>query len=304
MPYTYIDALNAVPGQNYTYYADERAYIVCDVNQGMGDGAILLLPNPTLELNGFTYHIITPPNIATKATGQNYGLTIKTVDRNNHFDVYSCTQPITGVSTLCCFGGHIEITCVPTVYGATDAKWIMTQCTGGVDCMRVSIPTISSVTSNWKYYGVNNRLKSPTIGSGAETWCRIDFTISDRSKDIKITMRASSEQGYDWGYIGNLDSSASSASYNNRVSGTNTIEVVYTPTNGTHYVYVGYKKDGSKDYYDDCVYVDITGATESLEVGICTLTGVSFESNNIVTKVIAQETLPTKKDWDTIYIQR
>lgn len=300
MPYTFVTNLEF---KERNYYADERAYIFCNIT--LAADVALLLPNPTLDLNGFTYHIITPPNIATKPSGQNYGLTIKTVDRNNHFDVYSCTQPIFNISTLCCFGGHIEITCVPAVEGSEyEAKWIVTQCTGGVDCMRVSIPTISSVTSNWKYYGVDYRLKSPTIGSGEETWCRIDFTIKNSSKDIKIIMRASSESGSDWGYIGNLDSTASSTSYNNRVSGTDTIEVVYTPTNGTHYVYVGYKKDGSKNVNDDCVYVDITGATESLEVGICTLTGVSFESNNIVTRVMAQETLPTKKDWDTIYIQR
>ena len=302
MPYTFISDL-VIPG-DINYHADERAYIFCD--QSPAADVALLLPNPTLDLNGFTYHIIAPPNIATRVPGQNYGLTIKTVNGYNYFDVYTSTVPIYNVSTLCCFGGHIEITCVPTAEGSEyKAKWIVTQCTGGVDCKKIQIPTITISDTKWNYNGLTYHLKSPTIAAGKETWCQINFKITNSIKSINITMRASTKSNNSVGYICKIDGTPSTTSYEARVYGSNTVSVPFTPDVGNHFVMVGYMKDLGNKANDDCVYVDITGV-ESLEVSICTLTGVSYEENNVVTKVMAQEVLPGSayRSSDTIYIQR
>ena len=118
-------------------------------------------------------------------------------------------------------------------------------------------------------------------------------------------MRASTKSNNSVGYIGKIDGAPSPTSYEARVYGSHTVSVTFTPNVGNHFVMVGYMKDVGNKANDDCVYVDITGV-ESLEVSICTLTGVSYEENNVVTKVIAQNTLPGSVDrkHDTIYIQR
>ena len=148
-------------------------------------------------------------------------------------------------------------------------------------------------------------MKSPTIAAGKETWCQINFKITNSIKSINITMRASTKSNNSVGYICKIDGAPSTTSYEARVYGSNTVSVPFTPDVGDHFVMVGYMKDLGNKANDDCVYVDITGV-ESLEVSICTLTGVSYEENNVVTKVMAQEVLPGSayRSSDTIYIQR
>jgi hypothetical protein len=122
------------------YIADEHAYLIADSESGdygMGDGGMLVLPEPSSDLNGFTYHILAEPNYATRASGENPAISLMTVNQTAAFKVYAYSNAI-GVSSikrLSFYGGHIEITCAPT-HGSNSSvsyKWIVTYCTGGVD---------------------------------------------------------------------------------------------------------------------------------------------------------------------------
>ena len=72
---------------------------------------------------------------------------------------------------------------------------------------------------------------------------------------ITIYFRSSSEEGYDWAYVGNLDEDVSSSQYKARLSGNTDYQAVtYTCSNGPHYIQVMYAKDGSVDANDDRAY--------------------------------------------------
>ena len=123
------------------YLADDRSNIISDGwagDYGMGNGPELILPNPSAELNGFTYHIVTTPNIATKAAGQNPSINIRCVTIADVFKIYIYSKYVEDSARVSSYGGKIEITCGPmhTGNGEIEYKWIVTQCTGSIDCWR------------------------------------------------------------------------------------------------------------------------------------------------------------------------
>lgn len=70
-----------------------------------------------------------------------------------------------------------------------------------------------------------------------------------------IYFRSSSESGYDWAYVGNLDTDVSRYSYKSRLSGENNYTAVtFECSSGEHMVQVMYAKDSSVNSYDDRGY--------------------------------------------------
>ena len=142
MPYTFISDLSHTTNG---YIADDRAYLIADsqsTSYGMGDGGMLILPEPSSALNGFTYHIIAWPNWNTKTTGISPSISVMTTAQTASLSVLAYSDPSLSSSykRLSFYGGHIEITCAP--YHYTDRqtgqivvgyRWIVTMCTGGVD---------------------------------------------------------------------------------------------------------------------------------------------------------------------------
>lgn len=135
------------------YVSDEHAYLIADGfsgNYGMGDGGMLVIPEPSAALNGFTYHIVVVPNIATRAQGQNPAISVMTANASESFIVYCYTTMLETSKRLSFYGGHVEMTCVPVNDGTLTPSsyiWAVTQCTGGVDCY--SGTTTSSFTSSY-----------------------------------------------------------------------------------------------------------------------------------------------------------
>lgn len=124
-----------------------------------------------------------------------------------------------------------------------------------------SVPEKGDITCKETYSGewtnVGEYRKSPKITSNGFTKERISFTVTSETI-IEIRMTASSEANYDFGYIGQLDTSYSDASsiasnYLKRVSGTESVSVYLSLTAGTHYIEVVYTKDGSSDKFEDCI---------------------------------------------------
>ena len=104
------------------------------------------------------------------------------------------------------------------------------------------------------------------IGDNGSVWGRVQFS-ANAGDIIKVTIRASSEANYDFGYLSPLDDDTQSTSnYAAKVSGTQSSTVSFViPSTGVHFFYIGYKKDSSQSRNDDTVYVDsvkkITGAS-------------------------------------------
>ena len=120
------------------YIADHRAYLIADYTAGlygMGDGGMLVLPEPSAELNGFTYKIIIESNVATKSQGMNPGISVMTANETSSFIVYAYSTMINPAKRLSFYGGCVELTCMKKHDDNMQVyyMWACTQCTGGVD---------------------------------------------------------------------------------------------------------------------------------------------------------------------------
>ena len=112
--------------------------------------------------------------------------------------------------------------------------------------------------NNLKYYISTNK------NSDSVSTLKCEFTTPYDNIDVVVQIGSSSENNYDWCYIGKLDDSNPSynSNYLNRVSGyvgnnyapsfkTVTINVAKA---GTHFLIIGYRKDGSGNVANDCGY--------------------------------------------------
>ena len=114
-----------------------------------------------------------------------------------------------------------------------------------------TLKTIDSI----KYFVSNNKTSS-SVSS-----IKCSFTTPYDNIDVVVEIGSSSENNYDWCYIGKLDdSSAAYDNYLDRISGiinnnskfkTVTINVAKA---GTHFLIIGYRKDGSGNVGNDCGY--------------------------------------------------
>ncbi len=100
--------------------------------------------------------------------------------------------------------------------------------------------------------------KSPAIDDGGVTKETLTIVTTKANQAIGIKMKASSEDGYDYGIVGLLDN-ANISSYTGRVSGDNNIETfqVDIPTAGSHSLIIAYSKDYSTSNHNDCIYYKI-----------------------------------------------
>ena len=126
--------------------------------------------------------------------------------------------------------------------------------------------------STTTYNGLEYHISTNKANSSVST-LKCEFTTTYDNIDIVIEIGSSSETNYDWCYVGNLD--YSSASYDNnldRISGrinnapkfeTVTINVAKA---GTHFLIIGYRKDSSGSYGNDCGYFRlVTTEVDSME---------------------------------------
>jgi hypothetical protein len=108
----------------------------------------------------------------------------------------------------------------------------------------------------------DGRRKSPVIGNSTTTKLRVSFTSAAADARVTIQLDVSSEAGSDFAFIGALDnaSAAYDSGYYERISGTATTTVMVTilvPTIGSHFVDIGYRKDGSTTGGSDCAWFKV-----------------------------------------------
>jgi hypothetical protein len=108
----------------------------------------------------------------------------------------------------------------------------------------------------------DGRRQSPTIGDDSVTKARVSFTSIGANASITIQLDVSSESGYDYAFISTLDND--SATYNSgnypgsSISGSTLVTVtIPVPTAGSHFIDVGYQKDGSLDRESDCAWFKV-----------------------------------------------
>jgi hypothetical protein len=134
---------------------------------------------------------------------------------------------------------------------------------GGLDCawFKISEPipfsngisgiSYSSVSGGAWVLESDGRRRSPTIGHSSLTKMRVSFTSDEANANIAIVLDVSSEEDYDYAFIGALDNA--SATYDSgyytgsRISGTASVTItIPVPTLGAHFIDICYQKDGSE----------------------------------------------------------
>ena len=108
-------------------------------------------------------------------------------------------------------------------------------------------------------YNGKTYYKIPSGGYSSDVVKKITFETLKDNVTVTLNIVSSSEQSFDFAYACELDGNSgySHAKYN--ISGNNqsiTCEYV-VPTKGAHWIYIGYRKDSSGDYYNDCGYFNI-----------------------------------------------
>jgi uncharacterized repeat protein (TIGR02543 family) len=119
------------------------------------------------------------------------------------------------------------------------------------DSLRSGITNITySSISGGTWVLLDGVYMSPATGHGGITKARISFTSTGTNTYLSIQLVVSSEQGYDWAFISTLDNAY--ATYESgyyegsRISGEQTVTVrIPVPNPGSHFIDIGYQKDGS-----------------------------------------------------------
>lgn len=129
----------------------------------------------------------------------------------------------------------------------------------------------STTTYNSLEYHISKNKANSSVST-----LKCEFTTPYDNIDVVIEIGSSSENNFDWCYVGKLDDSNPSynSNYLDRVSGY--VGPSYAPSfkkvtinvakAGTHFLIIGYRKDGSGSYGNDCGYFRlVTTEVDSME---------------------------------------
>jgi hypothetical protein len=130
--------------------------------------------------------------------------------------------------------------------------------------IQVSSIGITNVSYNYVSGGTwtlqsDGRRKSPAMVHNSVAKSRVGFTAPRANASIMIKLDVSSEAGYDYAFISTLDNA--NATYESgyytgsRISGTTSVTItIPVSTAGSHFVDIGYRKDGSVSNGSDCAW--------------------------------------------------
>ena len=108
-------------------------------------------------------------------------------------------------------------------------------------------------------YNGKTYYKIPGGGSSSDVVKKITFETLKDNVTVTLNIVSSSERSFDFAYACDLDGTSGYSNAKYKISGDNqsiTCEYV-VPTKGSHWIYIGYRKDGSGDHYNDCGYFSI-----------------------------------------------
>ena len=108
-------------------------------------------------------------------------------------------------------------------------------------------------------YNNKTYYKIPSGGSSSDVVKKITFETLYNNVTVTLNIVSSSEQRFDFAYACDLDGTSGYSNARYEISGDNksiTCEYV-VPTKGSHWIYIGYKKDSTGNRYNDCGYFSI-----------------------------------------------
>ena len=108
-------------------------------------------------------------------------------------------------------------------------------------------------------YNGKTYYKIPSGGSSSDVVKKITFETLKDNVTVKLNIVSSSEKSFDFAYACDLDGTSGYSNAKYKISGNNqsiTCEYV-VPNKGSHWIYIGYRKDSSGNYNNDCGYFSI-----------------------------------------------
>ena len=108
-------------------------------------------------------------------------------------------------------------------------------------------------------YNSKTYYKIPSGGYSSDVVKKITFETLKDNVTVKLNIVSSSERNFDFAYSCELDGPSGYSHAKYKISGNNqsiTHEYV-VPNKGSHWIYIGYRKDSSGDHYNDCGYFNI-----------------------------------------------
>ena len=108
-------------------------------------------------------------------------------------------------------------------------------------------------------YNGKTYYKIPSGGSSSDVVKKITFETLYNNVTVTLNIVSSSEGSFDYAYACELDGNSGYSNAKYKISGNNksiTCEYV-VPNKGSHWIYIGYRKDSSGNQYNDCGYFSI-----------------------------------------------
>ena len=154
-------------------------------------------------------------------------------------------------------------------------------------------------------YNSKTYYKIPSGGSSSDVVKKITFETLYDNVTVTLNIVSSSEARYDFAYACDLDGNSGYSNAKYKISGDNqsiTHEYV-VPTKGTHWIYIGYRKDISGNYYNDCGYFFIDNSDKEYVIRQPKEVYLASDKMNEITygsKKILEYGLPSTISWETL----
>ena len=154
-------------------------------------------------------------------------------------------------------------------------------------------------------YNSKTYYKIPSGGHSSDVVKKITFETLKDNVNVTLNIVSSSESGFDYAYACELDGPSGYSNAKYKISGNNksiTGEYV-VPTKGSHWIYIGYRKDGSGNSYNDCGYFFIDNSDKEYAIRQPKEVYLASDKMNEITygsKKILEYGLPSTISWETL----
>ena len=154
-------------------------------------------------------------------------------------------------------------------------------------------------------YNSKTYYKIPSGGYSSDVVKKITFETLKDNVTVTLNIVSSSEGGFDFAYACDLDGTSGYSNAKYKISGDNqsiTCEYV-VPTKGSHWIYIGYRKDASSNFYNDCGYFIIDNSDKEYAIRQPKEVYLASDKMNEITygsKKILEYGLPSTISWETL----
>ena len=154
-------------------------------------------------------------------------------------------------------------------------------------------------------YNGKTYYKIPSGGGGRDVVKKITFETLKDNVTVTLNIVSSSERNFDFAYACYLDGNGGYNNYKYSISGDNqSIACEYVvPKKGSHWIFIGYRKDGSGSYYNDCGYFFIDNTDKEYVIRQPKEVYIASDKMNKITygsKKILEHELGNTISWETL----